>query len=118
MSVIHVQMMVPVRQKKKGKTVCKEKRAIKMWKKRIIGILMHGRKWFEIDHLSVDPAVNAFTGITELIWGITLEGAEKSKEKYMYFYLMFPMDSIPSILDYTNITLLAKKKAALSKESL
>ena len=32
-----------------------------------------------------------------------------------YFYLMFPMDSIPSILEYTNINLLAKKKAPLTK---
>ena len=47
----------------------------------------HGREWFEIDHLSVDPTVNAFTGITELKWGTTLEGAEKSME--YYFYLMF-----------------------------
>ena len=31
---------------------------------------------------------------------------------------MFPMDSIPSILDYTNINLLAKKKAPLSKGEL
>ena len=35
-----------------------------------------------------------------------------------YFYLIFPMDSIPSILDYTNINLLAKKKAPLSKGEL
>ena len=35
-----------------------------------------------------------------------------------YFYLMFPMDSIPSILDYTNTILLAKKKAPLSKREL
>ena len=37
----------------------------------------HGREWVEIDHLSVDPAVNAYTGITELKWGTTLEGVEK-----------------------------------------
>ena len=76
----------------------------------------HRREWVEIDHLSVDAAVNAYTGITELKWGTTLEGAEKSTE--YYFYLMFPMDSIPSILDYTNINLLAKKKAPLSKREL
>ena len=35
-----IQMMVPVREKKKGRTVYKEKRAIKMRKKHIIGILM------------------------------------------------------------------------------
>ena len=45
----------------------------------------------EIDHLTVDPAVNAYTGITKLKWGSSLEGAEKSM-KY-YFYLMFPMIS-------------------------
>eukprot|EP00731_Ephydatia_muelleri_P037631 Em0523g6a len=73
----------------------------------------HGREWVEIDHLSVDPAVNAYTGITELIWGNTLEGVEKRME--YYFYLMFPMDSIPSILEYTNINLLTKKKAPLTK---
>ena len=73
----------------------------------------HGREWVEIDHLNVDPAVNAYTGITELKWGATLEGAEKSME--YYFYLMFPMDSIPSILEYTNINLLAKKKAPSTK---
>ncbi|KAL5473365.1 hypothetical protein EMCRGX_G027842 [Ephydatia muelleri] len=33
----------------------------------------HGREWVEIDHLSVDPAVNAYTGITELKWGTTVE---------------------------------------------
>ena len=87
LAVTVIQMMIPVRQKKKGRTVCKEKRAIKMRKKHIIGILMA-----EIDHLSVDPTVNAFTGITELKWGTTLEGAEKSMEYYLY--LMFPMDSI------------------------
>ena len=37
----------------------------------------HGREWVEIDHLSVDPAVNAYTGITELKWGTTVEGVEK-----------------------------------------
>ena len=73
----------------------------------------HGREWVEIDHLSVDPAVNAYTGITELKWGTTLEGVEKRME--YYFYLMFPMDSIPSILEYTNINLLTKKKAPLTK---
>ena len=76
----------------------------------------HGREWVELDHLSVDPAVNAYTGITELKWGTTLEGAEKSME--YYFYLMFPMDSIPSILDYTNINLLTKRKHLYQKESL
>ncbi|KAL5493397.1 hypothetical protein EMCRGX_G014573 [Ephydatia muelleri] len=34
----------------------------------------HGREWVEIDHLSVDPVVNAYTGITELKWGTTLKG--------------------------------------------
>ena len=28
----------------------------------------HGREWVEIDHLTVDPAVNAYTGITKLKW--------------------------------------------------
>ena len=115
LAVTVIQMMVPVSQKKKGRTVCKEKRAIKTRKKHIIGLLM-AENGVEIDRLSVNPAVNAFTGITELKWGTTLEGAEKSV-KY-YFYLMFPMDSIPSILDYTNTILLAKKKAPLSKREL
>ena len=44
----------------------------------------HGREWVEIDHLSVDPAVNAYTGITELKWGTTLEGVEKRMEYYFY----------------------------------
>ncbi|KAL5475280.1 hypothetical protein EMCRGX_G027361 [Ephydatia muelleri] len=73
----------------------------------------HGREWVEIDHLSVDPAVNAYTGITQLKWGTTLESVEKRME--YYFYFMFPMDSIPSILEYTNINLLTKKKAPLTK---
>ena len=55
----------------------------------------HSRERVEIDHLSADPAVNAYTGITELNWGTSLEGAEKSME--YYFYLMFPTDSTDSI---------------------
>ena len=71
--------------------------------------------YWKLSWLSVDPAVNAYTGITELKWGTTLEGVENSKRMEYYFYLMFPMDSIPSILEYTNINLLTKKKAPLTK---
>ncbi|KAL5489010.1 hypothetical protein EMCRGX_G018049 [Ephydatia muelleri] len=65
LAVTVIQMMIPVRQKKKGRTVCKEKRAIKTRKKHIIGLLM-AENVVEIDRLSVNPAVNAYTGITEL----------------------------------------------------
>ena len=71
-----IQMLVPVRQKKKGRTVYKEKRAIKMRKKHIIGILMaeNGLKLTTL----VSPCSKCL--ITELKWGTTLEGAEKSME--------------------------------------
>lgn len=72
----------------------------------------HGREWVEIDHLSVDSAVNAYKGITELKWGTTLEGAEKSME--YYFYLMLPRTPF-RLFWSTNINLLAKKKKTFTK---
>ena len=74
-----IQMMSPVLviQRKKEVTVCEEKKAIKRHEEAQFWNA-HGREWVEIDHLTVDPAVNAYTGITKLKWGSSLEGAEKS----------------------------------------
>ena len=102
---LKVMSSVQVRQEESGDSV-QESNEARGGKKHTIGMLMA-----ENGHLTVD---SAYTGITELKWGTTLEDAEKSME--YYFYLMFPMDSIPSILDHTNINLLTKKKAPLSKE--
>ena len=68
---------VLVIQRKKEVTVCEEKKAIKRHEEAQYWNA-HGREWVEIDHLTVDPAVNAYTGITKLKWGSSLEGAEKS----------------------------------------
>ena len=56
--------------------MCKEKRAIKMRKKHFIGMLMadNGLK------LTTLVLTLPYTCITELKWGTTLEGAEKSME--------------------------------------
>ena len=65
----------------------------------------HGREWVEIDPLNVDPAVNAYTGITELKWGTTLEGAEKSMEYYITStscFLWTPFHLFWSILTSTS----------------